>query len=411
MKFRWILGSTDFTFLIATRFIVAFSTQIQAVAVGWLVYQIKQDPLYLGLIGLTEAAPALGLALFSGWVVDRSRPLIVYRRAVACSTISAFVLWLVASDIFKLNLSAQLIAIFAAAFLTGIARSFMGPSTFSILPQTVPRHQLSTATAWSSSFYQIASLSGPALGGFLYAFSGGGCTFLTILLLLVMAQVVAMGITKGRQHRKASSRKAPMAEGLLTGVKFVFSNQIILAALSLDMFGVLFGGAEALLPIFARDIFNNGPVGLGILRAALPLGSFLMGIFLIRFPISRFSGKVMLYAFLGFGLCMTGFGLSNSFALSCGLLLVTGMCDSISVVVRSTILQVMTPEEMRGRVASVNAIFIGSSNEIGAFESGLAAKLMGTRASIVFGGCMTLLVLATTWIRAPKLRKIHLSQL
>jgi MFS family permease len=405
----WLLGSRDFSFLASTRFLVTFGTQIQAVAVGWLVYQLKSDPLFLGYVGLMEAFPALGLALFAGWIVDRSRPRSVYRRALAGSALSALILCWVSSRFFIGGSQSRLAVIFLASFITGVARSFLSPSQFSILPLTVPRADLGKATAWNTSLNQIAALSGPALGGFFYAWVGGARTFASIFVLLVIALVAAGRLRQGGQ--RPAGVPTGRAAGFFSGVRFVFADQLILAAISLDMFGVLFGGATALFPIFARDVFANGPVGLGFLRAAMPVGSFLMGFFLIRVPISRFSGRIMLVAFAGFGLCMAGFGLSTSFPLSIALLLVTGMCDSISMVTRQTILQMSTPDAMRGRVASVSSIFIGSSNEVGAFESGLAAKLMGTRPSVVFGGCMTLVVVAVTWFLAPALRRVHLSRL
>lgn len=410
---KWILESRDFSFLISTRFFVTLGTQIQAVAVGWLIYQIKKDPLYLGLIGLAEAGPAIGLALLSGWIVDRGNPLKIFRRAISCSVLSASILWLTSSDSFAIDMSMRVTLIFTAAFLTGVARSFLSPSQFSILPTVVPRHSLGQATAWSTSLNQIAALSGPALGGFLYLLGGGRTTFFTIMLLLMIALLVSSQITYLGERRLPTSQpgKIALLNSFLSGIHFVFRNEIVVTAMALDMFAVLFGGASALFPVFARDIFSNGPLGLGILRAAIPLGSFLMGGFLIRVPISRFSGKVMFLAFLGYGFCMIGFGLSHSFALSLAFLFVTGMCDSVSMVTRQTILQLSTPQEMRGRVASVSSIFIGSSNEIGAFESGLAAKLMGTRPSVVFGGMITLMVVSTAWMIAPRLRKLHLSQL
>jgi len=389
---------------------VTFATQIQAVAVGWLIYQIKKDPLYLGLIGLTEAVPAIGLALLAGWIVDRGRPLRIYRRAVLFEALSACILWLVCANLLKIHTDLEVALIFFSAFLTGTARAFLAPSQFSILPLTVERSQLGQATAWNTSLNQIAALSGPALGGFLYALIGGAGTFFVIMLTLLLARMAAAAIRSGNERRAPDPEKPPLIEALLSGVRFVFASQIILGAMALDMFGVLFGGANALFPIFA-DLFSRGPIGLGMLRAAMPIGSFLMGWFLIRVSISRFSGKIMLLAFVGFGACMVGFGISGSFYLSLGLLVLTGMCDSISMVTRQTILQLSTPPEMRGRVASVSAIFIGSSNEIGAFESGIAAKFLGTRPSVVFGGLMTLLVVAITWVKAPKLRKVELSRL
>ncbi len=407
----WILDSPHLLSLSLSRFLLTFGVQIQAVSIGWLVYELTHDPLYLGLIGLAEAVPALGLALPSGWIVDHGTPLAIYRRALACSAASAALVTWAASSWFSGPDPARLLTIFGAAMLTGVARAFIAPSQFKILPLIVPRARYGQATAWNASLFHVASLAGPMLGGFLYALAGPRNTFALVLALVLGALAASLRIRTGRPPRPAARAAEPVTTSFLSGARFVFGNQVILAALSLDMFAVLFGGAVALFPVFSRDLFHNGPVGLGLLRAAIPAGSFLMGGFLIRVPITRFSARRLLEAVAGFGVCMIGFGLSRSFPLSLVLLVLAGMFDAVSMVIRHTILQLATPHALRGRVSAVNSMFIGSSNEIGAFESGVAAKAMGTTVSVVFGGCMTLLVVAVVWLKAPKLRALHLSRL
>lgn len=407
----WLLESPALLSLSASRFLLTLGTQIQAVSIGWLVYEITHDPLYLGLIGLAEAAPALGFALPSGWIVDHGRLMAIYRRALTGSALSAVLVSLAASPFLAGNDAARLWVIFASAVLTGAARAFIGPSQFKILPLVVTRARYGQATAWNSSLFHVAALAGPMAGGFLYAFIGARNTFLTVVGILLASLATAQFIRLGRAPTPVVRGSEPVVSSFLSGVRFVFGDQVILAALSLDMFAVLFGGAVALFPVYSRDIFRNGPVGLGLLRAAIPAGSFLMGWVLIYVPITRFSARRLLQAVCGFGLCMIGFGLSRSFPLSLFLLLLAGMCDSVSMVMRHTILQLATPHGLRGRVSAVNSMFIGSSNEIGAFESGVAAKFMGTTASVVFGGCMTLVVVAVVWVTAPKLRALHLSKL
>jgi len=408
---RWLFESPALLSLSTSRFLLTFGTQVQAVSIGWLVYEITHDPLYLGLIGLAEAAPALGFALPSGWIVDHGKPMSIYRWALTGSALSGVLVAVAASPFLAGNDTARLWVIFASAVLTGAARAFIGPSQFKILPLVISRERYGQAIAWNSSLFHTAALAGPMAGGFLYAFVGARNTFLTVIGLLLASLLAAQFVRLGRAPKPVVRGREPVLTSFLSGVRFVFGDQVILAALSLDMFAVLFGGAVALFPVFSRDIFQNGPIGLGFLRAAIPTGSVLMGWFLIYVPITRFSARRLLEAVVGFGVCMIGFGLSRSFPLSLALLVLAGMCDSVSMVIRHTILQLATPQALRGRVSAVNSMFIGSSNEIGAFESGVAAKLMGTTASVVFGGCMTLVVVAVVWITAPKLRALHLSKL
>ena len=410
--FPWLLGSRSYTFLATARVCFILAMQVQAVSVGWLVYELTGDPLALGLVGLAEAVPALGLALFAGWIVDRGSPLATYRLALACSAASALLILCAVPFRAGWPPGAALGAIYLASVVTGVARAFIMPSQFALLPRVVARARLGKAIAWNSSLMQAAFLGGPPLGGALLAVVGAPRTFLVVVALVGVVLVATAGVTllPGARRPAPSGDEPPLAN-LTLGVRYVWNRQVILAAMALDMFAVLFGGVTALLPVFARDVFAGGPVTLGVLRGALPCGSLLMGWWLIRHPVTRLTGRALLAAVLGFGACMIGFGLSGSLSLSLLLLAGAGACDCLSMVMRHTILQLSTPEALRGRVAAVNSMFIGSSNELGAFESGVAARLLGTRASVVFGGLMTLLVVAVTWRRAPRLRRLELSRL
>jgi MFS family permease len=297
--------------------------------------------------------------------------------------------------------------LYVVLFVSGIARGFLGPAVFSFMPQLLPdRALLSNAVTWNSSSWQAAAVLGPAIGGLLFAqkgkaFAYGADSVLMLVSLLLFASIA------GRALPPREGERLSLGESVLSGVRFIFANQIVLAALSLDLFAVLFGGAVALLPIFAKDILHTGPDGLGYLRAAPAVGSVLMAVWLTYSPMRRGAGRKLLWAVGGFGLATIAFALSRSFALSLFLLFLTGVFDSVSVIVRSTLIHTYTPEYMKGRVSAVNNIFIGSSNEIGAFESGAAAKLMGTVTSVVFGGIMTMLVVAVTAWKADKLRNLQ----
>ncbi len=400
----------DFRKLVSARFLFSVSVQMQAVVMGWLVFEIKRDPLYLGFIGLVEAIPALGLALYAGYLVDRSNPLRVYRNVQRVSFTSALLLFWVTWQEDALAEETRLSLIYGAAFLTGLARGFAAPAMYSLMPQLVPREALAVSSAWLASAFQVAAISGPAIGGLLFAFGGGRLAFGTELVLLALSQSLLFML----KHQPKVNRPVEgedFRESLLSGLKYVLNHQLLLSALALDMFAVLFGGATALLPVFASEILQVGPQGLGWLRAAPAVGALMMSATLIRRPISRHAGRVLLVCVAGYGLCIIGFGLSKVFGLSMVLLALSGALDSVSMVIRGAIVTLSSPDHMRGRIASVNSIFIGSSNELGAFESGVAARLLGTVSAVVFGGSMTLLVVGITARRAPKLRALDLGQL
>jgi len=397
----------DFRRLVTARLLFTIGTQMQAVVTGWLIYELYRDPLYLGLIGAVEALPALGLALVAGYLVDRSNPVHVYRGVLVVSLASALMLFaatLLGGDV---SVSERATLIYASAFLTGLARGFTSPAVYSMMPQMVPREALAASSAWLTSAFQVAAVGGPALGGLIFGFGGARLATLIQVVLLVLGFFVFLGI---RLQPKVVKRVKgePILENLLVGVRYVFKNQYLLSALSLDMFAVLFGGVTALLPLFASDILNVGPEGLGLLRAAPAVGALFVSVFLIRRPIRKNAGRILLASVAAFGLCILGFGVSESFWISALILALSGAVDAISMVVRGTVVALHSPEHMRGRIAAVNSMFIGSSNELGALESGVGAKLLGTVPSVLFGGTMTLIVVAVTAWRAPKLRELEL---
>ena len=398
----------DFRLITQARFLFSFSTQLQSVVMGWQMYEIKHDPLYLGLIGLAEAVPAITLALISGWVVDRSNPLKIYKAVIRLSFLSAFILFLV--SFLPMEGDRRVPWIYAAALITGTARGFSSPALFSLVPQLVPREILKISSAWITSAFQVASVTGPAVGGILYAWRGP-ITPYGVDCVMMLGALFSLSMVKLKPKVNPPSARIPVLESVTSGMRFVFGHSLLLAALAMDMFAVLFGGVEAILPIFAAEILNVGPIGLGILRAAPAAGALIGSACLIIFPITRHAGKVMLWVVAGFGFCMLGFAVSKVFWLSVLLLAASGGLDSVSMVIRVAIVQLCSPDEMRGRVAAVNSIFIGSSNEIGAFESGLAAKFMGTVPSVLFGGCITLLTVLVAALCAPELRRMNLDDL
>lgn len=401
---------TDFRKLLTARFLFTFATQMQAVILGWRIYELMKDPLYLGLIGLAEAVPAIGLALYAGFIVDRSRPVVVYRFVGIVSLISGFVVLAEHLSEANLQLEMQVAMLYFAAALTGTARAFSQPAIFAIVPRLVERSMLMRASATSSSFSQIARIGGPAIGGMIFGFMGATVAS-SIVCILLLAAVLAMLAIK-REIPAPSSRpgNTSIKDELLSGLKFVFKHPILFPALSLDMISVLFGGVTALLPIFADEILMVGPKGLGILRGAPAIGATLMSLWLSRSNGMR-TGKWLLSAVTGFGICILIFGISRNFYLSVLALAGSGAFDSISMVIRSSAVQLSSPDHMRGKISAVNSIFIGSSNEIGELESGIVAKLLGTAPAVYFGGIMCLLTVAVVSYFSPRLRQMDLAKI
>ena len=394
----------DFRLFIFARLCITLAVQIQGTVVGWQVYELTKDPLSLGLVGLAEAVPAISVSLYAGHVAD-----IVERRKIILLTILILLLCSVSLlfftlDVGKFVFSYGALPIYAVIFLSGMARGFLSPANFSFMPQLVPRHLYTNAISLNSTFWEAASIAGPMLAGFIYWLLGMTASYTADVVLVVASLFFYYSIP--RKPLPPISEEQGIIEKIGAGLKFVFNNQIVLSAVSLDLFAVLFGGAVALLPIFSGEILKAGPQGLGLLRAAPSVGAVLMAIYITHYPIRKYIGKILLFCVAGFGLCMIAFGLSTNFWLSMGLLVMSGMFDAVSVIVRSTLIHTLTPENMKGRVSAVNSIFVGSSNEIGAFESGFVAKWIGVVPSVVFGGCMTLAVVGVTGWKAKKLRRL-----
>lgn len=399
----------DFRLFVSARFFLTVATQMQGVIVGWQIYQITGDPLALGMVGLAEALPFMTVILYAGHLAD-----IISRKKIILIALSGFLACSILLLLFTLHLSSVLdtlgaLPIYGIICLTGVARGFAGPSFSAFLAQLVSRDLYSGAAAWNTTVWQTAAVSGPAIGGLLYGYFGIQTAYGVVAALIVVSLLCITGIAA--RPLTLSEKKETLRERLASGVRFVFGNQVFLGALSLDLFAVFFGGAVALLPIFADEILHVGPQGLGLLRAAPALGAVLMGLFLAHRPPMEGAGRYLLLCVAGFGLCMIAFALSTSFYFSLAVLALSGALDAVSVVIRSTIMQLLTPDDMRGRVSAVNSVFIGSSNEIGSFESGVAARLLGLVPSVVFGGSMTLLVVGVTAKIAPRLRQLDLREI
>jgi MFS family permease len=394
----------DFRWFIASVLTMTVATQMQAVVVGWQIYDATHDPLSLGLIGLAEALPFVGIALFAGHVADRTN-----RRRVALASLGVLVACTAALLAFSLRpgfiAAGRVWPIYAVIFTSGVARSFLQPARQALGAELVPRELYPSAIAWRSSTWQLAAVMGPAVGGLVYGFAGAGRAYAVGVALLAVAFLALLRV----RHVPAPLPRSDesVVESLATGIRFVRGQPVLLGALTLDLFSVFFGGATALLPVFAADILHVGPQGLGLLRAAPSAGAVLMSLLLAHRPPIRRAGRALLVAVALFGLSMIGFGISRSFVLSTVLLAFGGMVDMVSVVIRSTLLQIVTPEQLLGRVSSVNQIFIGSSNEIGSFESGVAARLFGAVNSVLIGGTITLLVVAITAWKVPELRRLE----
>ena len=397
------LRHRDFRWFIVSLFAMVVGSQAQAVVVGWQVYDITHDPLALGLIGLAEALPFIGVALPAGYLADRrNRRSISVGMLLVLACCSAVLL--AVSAIPGMLARVGVMPVYATIFVTGIARGILQPARQALGADIIPRTMYQNAIAWRSSTWQIGSVIGPAIGGLLYGFVGAVASYGMAMVLMLVALGGFLMVRYAPEARAPG--KTSMFEELLTGLRFVRSEHAILAALSLDLFSVFLGGAEALLPVFASEILHVGPQGLGVLRAAPAAGAVTMGIFLAHRPPFRRAGRTMLLAVAVFALAIIGFGLSRSFYLSLALLALSGMADNVSVVIRSTLIQLLTPPQMLGRVSAVNSIFVGSSNELGAFESGVAARLVGVVPAVVLGGSAALAVVALTARLVPRLRTL-----
>lgn len=400
--------SSEFLAFLQLRFFIAVAWHMQALIVSWYVYSVTNDPIWLALIGLAEAIPAIGMALPMGYVVDRLDKRRGIRIAVAMIIVSAFgtAAFLLPQVQDRIGTAAVLNGLLMMIFINGSARAMYSPSMFSSLGRIVNREDIPRASAVNSGVWQAAMVSGPMVGGLLYGYYGVQTASMVVLLLMLIGGLGALRITP--KPPVESESRGSMRQDLTLGLRFIFSRPVILGALSLDLFAVLFGGVVALLPVFARDILATDEAGLGMLRAAMGIGSIITMVIVAWRPIGRAAGRRLLWSVAGFGFCMLLFAISTSFWLSFAILVTAGSLDAVSVVIRHTILQLQTPEEMKGRVAAANTMFISSSNELGAVESGFAAKLLGTVPSVVAGGIITLLVVAVVAAKNKALREARI---
>lgn len=401
-----VMHVKNFRLYLFYRFFMTMATLMQSVIVGWQMYDLTHNVLWLGFIGLVEVIPQVSISLFAGHYID------IWNRH---KIINYTTLLLVIGSSLLLTFSANpeyfyqkygIFPIFITIFLTGLSRGILSPAQVAFMGQLIPRNLYANAATWNSANWQLAAVMGPAIGGIVYGFAGIVEAYALVMSLFILSFFLIM-LIKCNKHEVVETGEG-VIDRIRSGISFVFRTPELLGAFALDMFAVLFGGAVAMLPVFASDILKTGPQGLGILRACPAIGAAIMAFILMFRPPMKRTGKVLFMAVTGFGLSIIGFALSKNFLLSGLMLVFSGAFDNISVVIRGTILQLFTPDEMKGRVASVNSIFIGSSNELGAFESGVAAKIMGLVPSVVFGGCMTLAVVFTTIKTNKSLRLLSL---
>lgn len=400
----------EFNIFLLLRFVLVFAWSMQFIVIEWQVYSLTKDPLSLGIIGLMEIIPALSMALFAGHIVDQREKRNLFLCCIGLfSLISLGLFFLSDSSIMaSWGQKSILYSIYGFVFFGGVLRAFFGPTIFSLVSLIVPKKVYPNAATWNSSTWQMASILGPAVAGLTINWLGVHWSLCIVFVLVIISFLLGLLISKKPVLNPKIGE--PIIQSLKEGVRFVFKTKAILGALSLDMIAVLFGGAVALLPVFAQDILKVGPEGFGVLRAAPAVGAFITMLTTAYIPISRRAGMKLLIAVFGFGISIIVFGLSSVFWISVVALFFSGITDGVSMVIRQTILQLKTPDHMRGRVSSVNSMFVGSSNELGAFESGLTAKLMGTVTAVVFGGTMTLITALTTGLVSPSFRNLDLEK-
>lgn len=397
----------EYRSFIAARFFYIMALRMVTTIVGWRIYEITRNPFAIGLIGLSEFLPAFCLALYAGHVIDKSDKRSLLLVTTSCYLVCVAGLITISAGPVIRSLGSHWIQwlIYSIIFLTGVIRAFAGPALNAIIAQIVPREQLPSAVTLNTSAFLLASVLGHATAGFLIAHSSYIFCFSVVALYAVIAWYFVFTLSPKQIMLTGSEKKT--WESIKDGLRFVYRTREILGAIALDLFAVLFGGAVAMIPVYASDILKVGPIGFGWLNAASDVGSITTILTLTLRPLHRRQGLILLYAVAGFGACIILFGVSHWYILSFIALLISGLLDGISVVIRGTILQLKTPDSMRGRVSAVNSMFINSSNELGQFESGVMARLMGVIPSVVFGGCMTIGIAVATWFRAPSLRKME----
>lgn len=401
------LQNVEFRNLLTGRFFIVLAFRMLATLLGWWVYKLTKDPFSIGLIGLSEVIPAVSCALYAGHVIDMNEK---KRLLLICNYVYVFLISLLLIPAFfdvELHFTGHEITyfIYGVIFFTGIARAFIGPIVPSMIPKIVKKVNLPSAITLNQATFLISSVCGHAAGGLLIGFFGVKWTLLIIVNLLLLASLFFWQLKQ--QFSEHQKDEVKVLESMREGISYIFKTKEILGALCLDMFAVLFGGAVAMIPVFATDILKSGAEGFGLLNAASDIGSMIIITTLSLVPLRKDQGKILLAVVAGFGLCIIGFGLSNYYWLSFMFLVLSGILDGISVVIRGTIVQLKTPDHIRGRVLSVNSIFIMSSNEMGQFESGLMAKVLGVVRSVVFGGSMTVLIALVVGSTNSKLRKMQ----
>jgi MFS family permease len=404
-----VLKLKDFRLFLSFRFFMTIAAQMQSIIVGWQVYELTHDPLSLGLIGLAEAIPFISIALYAGHIADRFNRKKIILWFDFLFLFASGLLLLITYHKTGIIGKFGVLPIYLCVAISGLARAFLYPATIALMAQIVPRSLYTNSSTWNSTIWQIAAITGPTIGGLVYGFFGVKVAYMMVIVSMLVSVLLLSNIRS--RPVPAIDEKETLIQRLSNGIRFVFSSQLLLGAMALDMFAVLFGGAIAMLPVFAAEVLKVGPEGLGLLRASPMVGALLMSVILAYHPPMAKAGRLLMIGVAGFGLSIICFALSKNFFLSMGLLALSGMFDNISVIIRLATMQLVAPDEMRGRVASVNSIFIGSSNEIGSFESGVAAKLMGLIPSVIFGGVMTLGIVGATAKWAPKLRNLNLKKI
>jgi len=405
-----VVHNRNFRLFLIYRFLMTSATLMQSVIVGWQLYNITKDVLSLGMIGLTEVIPQVSIALFAGHYVDIwDRKKIIFHTTFLL-LIGSALLFFYSIPSLNMHQLFGIAPIFVTIFITGLVRGILMPANTALLGQLVRREQLTAAATWSSTTWHIAAVTGPALGGLVYGFFGIIPAYALVFVFYLLCSILVLFIKNPGKVVQIAGAAEGIFIRIKEGITYVFDNKVLLSAFTLDMFAVLFGGAVAMLPVFASDILKVGPEGLGFLRACPAIGAIIMSVILtFKPPVTR-SGPQLLYSVFGFGVSIIVFALSTNFILSAFCLFMSGVFDNVSVIVRASILQIFTSDEMKGRVAAVNSIFIGSSNELGAFESGVAARFMGLIPSVVFGGVMTLLIVSFAAWKSPALRNLSLKE-
>ncbi len=382
------------------KFLTTISSEMQSLAVGWQVYELTHRPLDLGLVGLAQFLPGICLFLLAGYTADR-----VPRLRILQSCYIAFSLCSVLLLVFTLHGLATPAPVYALLLLNGTVRAFNGPAGQAFVPSLVPAGDFPNAVAWNSSVFQTATIAGPMIGGIVYGVTGKPeLVYVGAALAYFTGSVLLSRIRLQPVERRPSAASATV---VLEGLQFIGRNKLILGAISLDLFAVLLGGAVALLPVYAREILRVGATGLGALRSAPGAGALMMGVVIAHWPLRRRAGLVMLCCVFAFGAFTVIFGLSHSLVLSLSMLLLIGASDTVSVIVRHTLIQLSTPDEMRGRVSAVNTVFIGASNEVGQFESGITAQWLGAVPAVVLGGVGTIVIVVTWAWLFPRLRRLN----